>query len=503
MGSLPPVDSLPTGARTRRHRSVGHPAVNRFRSPGSIRAGVAQISLLETALWPLDADSVEGVDYQTRYFFTPATTQNPGSAKREVAKVQVRAPLRLHAGDEYYLWGLLSLTMEREDSDAKLIATPYWFLKRLGLPTGGRQYQLFRDALDRLASASYHCDHFYNPLTQAHEFVTFGFFNIFLPPDIHSPQAWRIHWDADFFAMCKATGGRLLFDLDVYRSLDTASRRLFLKLKDRFWRSDQVRFDVDDLTVHGLGFSANRPLKKRKYDLMTCARRLLEHGMIALPHGAGDIHDLFAKRMKGRYVVTFHKGPYFVAPETTAHLQGELSDSPLSEPLKAIGFSDAAIRRILKTYPRNRIERWITVTQAAMEGKPKGFPGFRESPQAFCLAGIKNNWMPPEWYYAHEKQEDQRRWDKARHAAQAGEQELRDAYQAERAVALQRYLRSEVPRDEYDFAYQTYLTLYRAQNDPRAEQLAREATDRRFEANGFTFPEFSAWALRRQLSAGA
>jgi len=50
-----------------------------------------------------------------------------------------------------------------------------------------------------------------------------------------------------FFKMCQATGGTLLFDLDVYRDLTPAARRLFLKLKDRFWRSKRVFLNVDDL----------------------------------------------------------------------------------------------------------------------------------------------------------------------------------------------------------------------------------------------------------------
>ena len=102
-----------------------------------------------------------------------------------------------------------------------------------------------------------------------------------------------------FFKMCQATGGALFFDLDVYRDLSPAARRLFLKLKDRFWRSKRVFMNVDDLTINGLGFSADRPLKKRKFDLTACIHELLSHGIVELGRGQTDPKDLFLKRGKG------------------------------------------------------------------------------------------------------------------------------------------------------------------------------------------------------------
>jgi hypothetical protein len=92
---------------------------------------------------------------------------------------------------------------------------------------------------------------------------------------VDAERAWRIEWSPMFFSMCQATGGSLLFDLDLYRQLSPGARRLFLKLKDRFWRSKRVFLNVDDLTIHGMGFSADRTLKKRKFDLTACIRASL------------------------------------------------------------------------------------------------------------------------------------------------------------------------------------------------------------------------------------
>src|SRR5439155_8047842 len=114
------------------------------------------------------------------------------------------------------------------------------------------------------------------------------------------------------------------------RSLSPASRRLFLKLKDRFWRTKRVFLNVDDLTTSGLGFSALRPLKKRKYDLKNCIRELLEHEVIKLGRGQTDAEDLFVRRGKGCYVVVFYEGDYFRRPtsERVLRQKNAIADHP-------------------------------------------------------------------------------------------------------------------------------------------------------------------------------
>ena len=134
-----------------------------------------------------------------------------------------------------------------------------WIIKRLGMAIGGFQYDQLRASLERLSAVAYQNTAFYNPVTQQHERVTFHFFSTFIPTcgrrgPVAADRAWKIDWSKSFFRMSQATGGRLLFDLDVYRKLTPASRRLFLKLKDRFWRSKRVFMNVDDLTINGLGF---------------------------------------------------------------------------------------------------------------------------------------------------------------------------------------------------------------------------------------------------------
>ena len=69
---------------------------NRYRMPGITREGIAQLSLLETALWPLQGGLLPLNQFQTAYDFT----SSPG---RKTATVTVRAALGLKPVDELIL----------------------------------------------------------------------------------------------------------------------------------------------------------------------------------------------------------------------------------------------------------------------------------------------------------------------------------------------------------------------------------------------------------------
>jgi hypothetical protein len=135
-------------------------------------------------------------------------------------------------------------------------------LRKLGLISpdskGGKSYRLFRDALRRLSAVRYQNERFYDPIRQEYRSVSFGLFSYSLPLELDSPRAWRIVWDSLFFEYCSAAASQLSFDLETYRQLDHASRRLFLLLSKVFWRRPlSPHFEVRYLAVNVLGFSAN------------------------------------------------------------------------------------------------------------------------------------------------------------------------------------------------------------------------------------------------------
>src|SRR5436190_1222897 len=92
--------SIPSGTKTT--------ALQRYRLPGIEREGIAQLSLLETALWPLQGGKLPGNAFHTTYDYTVL-------AGRRTAQVTVRAALGLQPMDELALWGLLGATAARSD----------------------------------------------------------------------------------------------------------------------------------------------------------------------------------------------------------------------------------------------------------------------------------------------------------------------------------------------------------------------------------------------------
>ncbi len=466
--------------------------------PGIKREGIAQLSLLETALWPLKGGPRDAATFDTAYTF------KSGEEKRE-ANVTVYAPRGLQAIDEYILWGLLGTSLSHQKPEPTLLATPYWLMKRLGMDTGGFQYDQLRASLERLALVAYQNTAFYNPVTQQHERVALHFFSSYLPTrgrgdEVDPERAWRIEWSPMFFQMCQATGGTLLFDLDLYRELTPAARRLFLKLKDRFWRSKRVFMNVDDLTIHGLGFSADRPIKKRKFDLTACIRELLQHGIIELGRGQTDPRQLFLKRGKGLYVVQFFEGKYFRRPlaERTQSQMQAIADDPLYQPLRTIGIDEAGIRRVFKQCSRGLIQRWIRVTDAAQHEQPHGFPGFKTSPAAFFMDAIQNERMPPDWIYAHEKEQKRRQWDSERQTMANEESSLREKHQAERSAALTAYLSSPEGRSRFQKYLPTFLEFYRTVEPDRFQDAARRAATGKVEREHFQFPDIGVWLLSQR-----
>lgn len=487
-----------TYAATRSHGTTA--IAKRYRLPGVERPGIAQLSLLETALWPLQPGTLLSNQFQTEYEFTTA-------AGRKTATVTVRAALGLKPQDELFLWGLLGATLGRSDGEPTLLATPYWMLKHLGLETGGFQYTEIRESLLRLAVASYQNTGFYNPDTKEHEYAAFQFLSIFLPTvggvgeAVDNDRCWRIEWNPAFFRFCNATGGNLLFDIDLYRRLSPASRRLFLKLKDRFWRTKRVFMNVDDLTINGLGFSAGRLLAKRKFDLLNCIRELLEQEVLSLGRGQTDPKESIWKRGKGSYIVSFFEGEYFRKPMAarTTSQKNAIMDDPLYEPLRKIGVDGPAIRRLLQDHSRNLIQRWVRITDAAMNERPRGFAGFRVSPAAFLIDGVQHGRTLPDWMHAHEKCQEKRQWELQHIPIAAAELDLRHEYDRERKSALNSYLASVEGRRRYRETYPTLVAFYKATEPQRFHKVAHEAALARIERMDFRFPEFETWSAGRRI----
>lgn len=376
--------------------------------------GLAQHSLVEHALCPLDVNAAltTGSTHEYGYFFTD---KNRNTKK---ARVRVACPFGLSPNDEFYLWALLHLTLTQDQPTAEFIATPHYCLRQLGIVHKGadqqKRYDTFRQAIQRLAGVVYQNDRFYDPIKGEHRNISFGLLKYSLPLDVESSRAWRFVWDQQFFAFSETLRGSFQFNLDLFRELDCATRRLFLLLGKVFWRRESVSFDVAHLAVNVLGFSCSIPTADLKIKVRRCAQRLLASRVIRLPAAILSSKDLFVKRGKGQYTVAFHRGPYFDEPNKF-NPRASLSDSPCYDPLRTIGFADQAIGRILRQYKHTLVQEWADITLAAVERKivnknPKAFFSY------YIREAANKRTTPPDWWRELRRREERKRWDEQRQA---------------------------------------------------------------------------------------
>ena len=377
---------------------------------GPSTVGLGQLTLVEHALCPLDTGRSlrDNLVFETGYYYSDRNRH------RQKATVRVTCPGGLSPADEFYLWGLLALTFAElaaagdGPADTEFHATPHFCLRRLGLidphaNRGGRQYHQFAAALDRLAQVSYASDAFYDPVRAEHRRVRFGFLSYSLPLDPESSRAWRIAWDPIFFDLVRPLGGRFRFDLDTYRRLDPAARRLFLLVSKIFDRRDTTpRFTVDHLALDVLGFSPTLAPRHRRQKLQRVIATLVAGGVLAdtpaFEPRTGD------RAADGSGSVVLTRGPRFlraVPPPRAA------TDSPLADGLATLGFDAAAARRLLKKYPRPLVREWIDITAAARERFGRSF--FTRSPQAFLVDNLRHaataGRTPPDWWHELRRRE--------------------------------------------------------------------------------------------------
>ncbi len=448
------------------------------RAPATSGRGRAQLTLVEHALCPLDTATglVRGLTHRSEFFYLDPQRH------RQTAAAEVLCPLGLSPSDEFYLWGLMALALAQPEPGLEFYATPHYCLTELGVletgkagskPRGGKTYALFRQSITRLAAVTYLNDRFYDPIRGEHRSVAFGFLSYSLPPDPASSRAWRIVWDPIFFEFCQAARGSLVFDLELYRALDFASRRLFLLLKKIFYRSAvSPAFDVRHLGVNVLGFAPSIEVWNLKAKLSQVARKLAESKLIALPEAG----PLFEKKGVGQYVIRFHRGPYF---EKSPAEQGggkplTPSRSALHDPLAAIGFDEPAIRRIEARYRPQLIQVWTDITLAAMEKGPKFFT---RSPQAYFLDNIEKasqgSRTPPDWWHEYRKQAQ--RQEQEERAAHSGQPATSAPTERDAEQAFAEYLRTEA-RETFDALLDRLRLQYETAGQPRRE-AARHADD--------------------------
>jgi len=359
---------------------------------------MGQLTLVEHSLCPLDpaASLVENLVHDSAFFYMD------GNRHFRQARAKIISPAGLSASDEFYLWGLLALTFAQPQADANLFATPHYCLRQLGVidqraRRGGQQYQQFAKAIERLSQVTYLNDRFYDPVRAEHRKVSFGFLSYSLPLDPESSRAWRIAWDPIFFDLVRPAGGSFRFDLATYRELDPASRRLFLLLsKILSRRQTSPRFELRHLAVNVLGFASTIATRDLKMKVWRCVERLNELQVVKVL----DKESLFSKSKRGEYVTILERGDYFTKRQR-ANTPALVPEAAIHDLLRALGFDDHGICRLMRRYPMPMLREWTDITQTAKERFGAGF--FKKSPQAFLVDNLKNAVRgartPPDWWH--------------------------------------------------------------------------------------------------------
>lgn len=422
------------------------------KSSKRIRSGISQLTIVEHALCPLDArlSVVPNLAHEAHFRYCDK------QGKRQSGTARVFCPLGLSPKDELLLWGLLAITLADPQTDGELHATRHYCLRRLGIINaknrrGGRQYGDFSAAVERLAAVRYQCDSLYDPLRAEHRRMGFGFFSYSIPLDEASNRAWRIVWDPIFFELVQAAGGYLRFDLDVYRQLDTASRRMYLFLSKLFFRKSVTpRLGVKDVAEQIVGIAPSVSTRDKKAKLTECVRRLTSQGVVR----DGRIR----RAAKGQFIMVLHRGPLFDRP-----IAEPTFESPLFEPLIDLGFDMTGATRLLRRYKHRLVREWTDITLAAHERFGSRF--FKKSAPAYLTDNLKKAALgqrtPPDW------------WSEIRKAEQRATAERAKKHRAGTQPAEQL---SENAIETLDDVHRSIFSTFLAAGQP--EEVARANAER-------------------------
>ena len=365
--------------------------------------GVAQLTLVEHSLCPLSTE----VSLQPNLNHTTRFRYRDSDGRRRQGTAVTHMPRGFSLTDEFHLWGMLALTLRQPKPEAQYSATPHFILRELGsidasARRGGKNYRLFRKSMERLAVASYVNDSFYDPIRKIHDHRVFGFLKFRAPQDLNSDRLWHFYWDPLFFEFCMATGGRFQFDLQTYRELDAASRRLFLLLHKIFYRRrTSPVFCVKELMTNVLGYSETLSNSERNRKLKQIANRLHHKGVVQFC--ATDIQST-----ERAWRVQFRRGDYFEALRE-ARNQAVAGRSPLVDALTSMGFENDDARRICGRYDASLLREWIDITIAFEERN--GPNAFKRSRQAYLVDNLKHaaagSRGAPEWWQEIRRRESQ------------------------------------------------------------------------------------------------
>ncbi len=333
--------------------------------PGPLKSagldhGMSQVSLVETALSPLDYQPDTPIRHVSDYFYIDR------ERKRRKASVVVSAPGGLSPTDELTLYGLLAITFADAKPVLELTATPHFLCRQLGLPVGGDHYDRLRESIHRLSLVHYHNTAWWDRQKSEHRDIGFHFLSHDLPTKVNekvrAKEPWTIIWNPLFFRLLVHSQGFVWFDFVTYRDLkQPAARRGFLLLQKIFHhRETTPRFDLRSFAVHQLGYSPNLELKSIRQKICKIIEIWQDLGIVAKN---SDMELFFQKESPGKWSLCLPRGERF---EQKNHRPWLYTKQPQEHPawdlLTELGLTPHEINLIFANYS----EQIIYVTRAAI-----------------------------------------------------------------------------------------------------------------------------------------
>lgn len=408
-------------------------------SEAGLEHGMSQVSIVETALSPLDYQPGSSLKHISEFVYYTS------DRKRHTGQVTVSAPEGLSPTDELILYGLLAITFADRNPVLELTATPHFLCRQLGLPIGGAHYKRLRESISRLSTVHYRNSAWWDRQRGHHRDVGFHFLSHDLPVESakneRSREPWTMIWDPLFFRQIIQAQGFIWFDFETYRALkQPAARRGYLLLQKIFHHRDLTpKFDLKSFAINQLGYSSTLELKSIRQKIKKMIEIWQNLGVVA-----NDIDpELFFEREgPGRWSICLPRGTRFEnkinpRPWTRAH---DPKEHPAYELLQQIGLTDNEINSVFQEHQ----DQLIFVTRAALMSRLPPGPTQRNQKdenqkQRFysIMKRASTNFM----------EEEQSPW-RAREVYESRLMEAREAWESENQTTETKKSKSKRQNDE-------------------------------------------------------
>lgn len=457
--------------------------------------GVAQLSVIECALCPLDDAACQHDNFVHDTYFL----RYPNGRAVKVP-VEVRAAYGFSASDEYLMLGLLSLVCNDQQEGHTYWATPHYVLRRLGLSNdskGGKNYRQFRKMMKRIGALSVFCKEFYDPVIGDYREELLRFVRASMPADPSSQRAYKFVFDPALLDVLRDKAGALHYDWPTFKDLGKAERRAFLVLSKIYHkRRSSPQWNVRYFGINVLGYSDKLSTADLKIKMQRVVKNLAAKGIVELDAATG-VKGIFTKgKKRGDWWLRLHRGSYFDAVRKERAQVVGWRDNALYEPLKAIGFVDRDIRWFIGNAKHEQVALWADVTLCAMEAKSKQVPKLKGDPQAYFRHYLKMQSdgaiaSAPDWYHELKKIEEQQQSSGVSYTELL--EQRREQYELAKLAAIDKLIANDRPG--YNERVAAHLSLTKARGDRITEQARKAATEaaRGFYEAKLNYPPLERW----------